>query len=158
MRSFFPIHLQKNERSVLPMKAEKPELLDRIMAYIEKQYSKPLTVKNIAEKFFISSSTVSHLFKQKIGVSFYQYVTQRRLIAGKLLIEKGIPMEDVAIQTGYQVYSCFYRAFKQEFGISPDSIKKCVAIILTKNSLLSHPKKKFPKPYGLGNYHVISEQ
>lgn len=113
-----------NERSVLPMKAEKPELLDRIMAYIEKQYSKPLTVKNIAEKFFISSSTVSHLFKQKIGVSFYQYVTQRRLIAGKLLIEKGIPMEDVAIQTGYQVYSCFYRAFKQEFGISPRQYRK----------------------------------
>ena len=112
------------ERSVRALKAEKPELLDRIMAYIEAQYSAPLSVSEIAKKFFVSSSTVSHLFKQKIGVSFYQYVTQRRLIAGKLLIEQGQPMEAAAAQTGFSTYSGFYRAFKQEFGISPRQYRK----------------------------------
>ena len=49
----------------------------------------------------------------------YRYVTQRRLIAGKTLIEKGLLMENEALQTGFRDHSGFYRAFKQEYGISP---------------------------------------
>ena len=52
-------------------------------------------------------------------MSLHRYVTQRRLIAGKTLIEKGGALEQVALQTGFRDYSGFYRAFKQEFGISP---------------------------------------
>ena len=59
------------------------------------------------------------LFKQKMGVSVYRYITQRRLIAAKSLIEQGQPLEDVALKVGFSDYSSFYRAFKQEFGISP---------------------------------------
>jgi len=112
------------EQSVHALEAEKPELLDQIMAYIETHYSAPLSVAEVAGTFFVSSSTVSHLFKQKIGVGFYRYVTQRRLIAGKLLIEQGIPIESVAARIGFQAYSGFYRAFKQEFGISPRQYRK----------------------------------
>lgn len=114
-------------RSAKPLKAETPELLDRIMAYIEERYSLPLSVGDVAKEFYVSGSTVSHLFKQKIGVSFYQYVTQRRLIAGKTLIEGGVPMETVAVQTGFQAYSGFYRAFKQAYGISPRQYRKICA-------------------------------
>ena len=37
----------------------------------------------------------------------------------EILIEKGLLMENVAQQTGFGDYSGFYRAFKQEYGISP---------------------------------------
>ena len=107
------------DRQTLPLKAEQPELLDQIMAYIEKNYHHSITIDALAKGFFVSSSTVSHLFKQTMGVSFYRYVTQRRLIAAKSLIEKGVLLEEVAAQTGFQDYSSFYRAFKNEYGISP---------------------------------------
>ena len=101
------------------LQAEKPELLDRIMAYVEKNYASTITIGDLAKTFFVSSSTVSHHFKQKLGVSFYRYVTQRRLIAAKSLIEKGHRLEEVATLTGFADYSGFYRSFRQEFGISP---------------------------------------
>ena len=107
------------ERSTHTLEAEKPELLDRIMAYVEENYANPITIGDLSKRFFVSSSTISHLFKQKMGVSFYRYVSQRRLIAAKTLIERGILLEDVALQTGFQDYSGFYRAFRQEYGISP---------------------------------------
>lgn len=107
------------ERSASPMKAEKPELLDEVTAYIEKYYAERITVSELAHKFYVSDSTLSHLFKQKMGLSIYHYVTQRRLISAKNLISKGISLEQVATQVGFADYSTFYRAFKQEFGISP---------------------------------------
>ena len=100
-------------------KSEKPELLDRITSFVEDNYAGSITIDQLAKRFFVSGSTISHLFKQKLGVSFHRYVTQRRLIAAKTLIEKGLLLESVAAQTGFSDYSGFYRAFKQEYGISP---------------------------------------
>ena len=101
------------------LQAEKPELLDKVTAYIEKHYAERITVSDLAHKFYVSSSTISHLFKQKMGLSIYHYVTQRRLISAKNLISEGVPLEQVATRVGFSDYSAFYRAFKQEYGISP---------------------------------------
>jgi len=107
------------ERSAGFLKAEKRELLDEITAFIEENYARHMTLSDYAKHFYVSDSTVSHLFKQKMGVSLYRYVTQRRLIAAKNLILDSAPLETVAEQVGFSDYSSFYRAFKGEFGISP---------------------------------------
>ena len=107
------------ETSTVQLKAEKPELLDKVMAYIEANLAKRITLEETARHFYISVSTVTQLFRQKMGTSFYRCVTQRRLIAAKQLISEGISLESVAEQTGFSDYSAFYRAFKKEFGISP---------------------------------------
>ena len=107
------------ERSAGAMKAEKPELQDRITAYIEQHYATHITVDELARQFYVSNSTISHMFKQKMGVSLYRYITQRRLIAAKSLIGQKVPLEEISQKVGFSDYSTFYRAFKQEFGISP---------------------------------------
>jgi AraC-like DNA-binding protein len=107
-----------------PMEAEKPDLLDQILAYIEVHISDKITLAATAHHFFISESTISQTFRKKMGISFYQCVTQTRLIASKALIEKNIALETVAEQVGFNDYSSFYRAFKQEYGISPRQYRK----------------------------------
>ena len=111
-------------RSAKPLRAEKPELLDRITAYVEMNYHRPIVIADLSKRFYVSASTISHLFKQKLGVSFYRYITQRRLIAAKSLIETGELLENVAAKTGFLDYSGFYRAFKHEYGISPSEYRK----------------------------------
>lgn len=106
-------------RTTRALNAEQPELLDRIATYVEKHYAQPFTIGELAKQFFVSSSTISHLFKQKMGVSFHRYLMQRRLIDAKTRIENGQRLEEVAAQTGFSDYSGFYRAFRQELGISP---------------------------------------
>ena len=107
------------DRSTVPVKAEKPDLLDRAMAYIEQNLAQKITLSQIAQYFYVSESTVSQTFRKKAGVSFYRVVTQRRLIAAKQHILEGRGLESVAELCGFTDYSAFYRAFKQEFGISP---------------------------------------
>ncbi|MDO5152035.1 MAG: helix-turn-helix domain-containing protein [Eubacteriales bacterium] len=107
-----------------PLKAEKPELLDQVLAYIEQHLSEKITLADVARHFFISESTITQTFRKKMGISFYRCVIQWRLIAAKALIEKGHPMDAVAEQVGFSDYSSFFRAFKQEYGISPRQYRK----------------------------------
>ena len=111
-------------RSAEPLQAEKPELPDRVMAYVEENLEKKLTLAEVAHHFYVSESTIAQNFRKKLGVSFYRYVTQRRLISSKVLIEQGMHLETVSEQVGFADYSTFYRAFKQEYGISPRQYRK----------------------------------
>lgn len=107
-----------------PMVAEKPELLDDLLAYIESHMAEKITLADTAHHFFISESTISQTFRKKMGISFYQCVTQKRLIAAKALIEQNFALEAVSEKVGFNDYSSFYRAFKQEYGISPRQYRK----------------------------------
>lgn len=112
------------DRSAAPLKAEKPELLDKALAYIEAHLAEKITLSDIAKHLWVSQSTITQTFRNKLGVSFYRCVTQRRLIAAKTLILEGAPLEGVGQKVGYSDYSSFYRAFKQEFGIAPRQFRK----------------------------------
>ena len=112
------------EHSAMLMKAEKPELLDRVLGYIEENYSKKVTLAETAKWFYVSESTVSQTFREKMGVSFYRCVTQRRLIAAKAQIQAGENLEHIGQQVGFADYSTFYRAFRKEYGISPRQYRK----------------------------------
>lgn len=101
------------------VKTEKQELLTAIISYVENNLSEKITLEDVANRFFVSSSTVTHLFTKKINISFYKYVMQRRLWKAQNLIREGMAMEKIAANVGFGDYSAFYRAFRQEFGMSP---------------------------------------
>ena len=107
------------ERTASVLKAEKPDLLNEVMNYIELHLNEKITLEETARHFYVSVSTITQLFRQKMGTSFYRCVTQRRLIAAKVRIGNGEALEDVSHAVGFADYSTFYRAFKKEYGITP---------------------------------------
>ena len=115
----------------LSLSAQPPELLDRAMAYIEDNLSAKITLSDTARHLYVSESTVSQTFRNKMGVSFHQCLTQRRLIAAKELIQKNVRLEEVGQRVGFPDYSTFYRAFKKEFGISPRQYRKLQEDVLS---------------------------
>lgn len=117
----FIAHLKRafQDPGALAIMAEKPDLLERVLAYIEDNLAEKMTLADTARHFFVSESTISQIFRRQMGVSFYRCVTQRRLIAAKRLILEHHSLEAVAARTGFSEYSAFYRAFRQEYGISP---------------------------------------
>ena len=106
------------------LKAEKQDLLAQVLEYIDANLSKKLTLADTAKHFFVSESTISQTFRKQMDISFYHFVTQRRLIAAKMLILEGFHLDAVNEQVGFSDYSTFYRAFKQEYGISPRQFRK----------------------------------
>ena len=107
-----------------PLMAEKPELMDQVLTFVEDHLAEKITLAEIVRHFFVSESTITQTFRKKMGISFYRYVTQRRLIASKNMIESGIPLEAVSEKVGFSDYSSFFRAFKQEYGIGPRQYRR----------------------------------
>ena len=89
------------------------------MVWLETNLHRRITLEDIARELYVSKSTLSQTFHQKLGISVHRYLTQRRLIAAKTLILEGWSLENIGIQVGFSDYSTFYRAFRQEYGISP---------------------------------------
>ena len=120
------VHLmraRKNEVALSPPE-EKMELLDELLLYIEKHMSEKITLADTAHRFLVSESSISQLFRKRLKVSFYRFVTQRRLISAKTLILEGVPAEQAGAQVGFGDYSTFFRAFKREYGLSPTEYRK----------------------------------
>ena len=119
-------HLKRafEDAGTIPLQAEEPELLDRALAYVEAHLGEKITLEETARYLYVSESTVRQVFRRKMGISFHRCVTQRRLIAAKTLILDGVSLEAVGEQVGFADYSSFYRAFRQEYGISPRQYRK----------------------------------
>ena len=112
------------DRKSLHLKSEKPELLEKILIFIEINLSHNLSLEDTGKRFYVSRSTISNTFRKEMGISFYQYVTQRRLVSAKSMILENIPLEIIAEKSGFSDYSSFYRAFKGEYGISPRQFRE----------------------------------
>ena len=102
--------------------AENP-LLDQVISYIHGHYGERLSLQDTARRFFVSPSTVEHLFTQKLGWSFYRYVTKRRIIEAQNQIAAGVPIKTVSQVCGYGDYSNFYKAFTKEVGVPPSQYR-----------------------------------
>lgn len=115
--------VRANDKTLTPPTV-KQELLDRILFYVESEMAQKITLAETARRFLVSESTINQLFRKRMNVSFYHYVTQRRLIAAKSLLLSAVPAEHICTMVGFGDYSTFYRAFKQEYGISPAEYRR----------------------------------
>lgn len=118
------IDIQRVAMNISEPKPEEPRLLDQILNYIDLNLNNKLDLEQISHKFYVSSRTVSRLFRLQLNVSCSQFITQKRLIVAKNLISAGKPLEQIYNLVGFGDYSSFYRAFKREYGIYPSQYRK----------------------------------
>ncbi|MDD6484758.1 MAG: response regulator [Clostridiales bacterium] len=105
---------------------EKPERNDKnvyvfkIKEYIKHEYNRPITVEDVASNLNISSYYLMHIFKEEMGITFNQYLTQVRISKAKEMLKSGqYKVYEVAEATGYKDASYFSYIFKKMTGVSP---------------------------------------
>ena len=78
-----------------------------------------MTLESICEKFYISKSQLNRRFKRVIGSTVWEYVTTKRLILAKELLQNGETPMTVYSKCGFNDYTSFFRAYKSRFFVSP---------------------------------------
>jgi len=104
----------------LRRKSQNTDLIDRIIEYIDCNYTRSdLCLTEVAEKFNMSETYLSQFFKDRKGINFIEYVEEIRMgNAKQLLAQTELPIHAISSRIGYSSSSTFCRAFKRINGIS----------------------------------------
>ncbi|MFD0693759.1 response regulator [Paenibacillus sp. GCM10027628] len=93
---------------------------------IARDYNAPgLSLAGVAKELFVSSTYLSTLFKQELGINFLDYVHQYRIERAKAMLQSGIhKIQTIAKHVGYFDEAHFTKTFKKWTGLSPSQYKK----------------------------------
>lgn len=95
------------------------KVVSDVVEYINENYNKPILLSNISNKFSLSESRLSHLFKQETGMSIHKFLMKKRLMHSKTFIRNGEHINVVYALVGFNDNTSFFRAFKKEYNITP---------------------------------------
>ena len=88
-------------------------------------HSTNLKIAEIAIVVGMSPYYFSRLFRQSMGLSPHEYLTQRRLEVAKQMLKKtNLPIVEIAADVGFNSQSHFITLFKQQVGTTPLKYRK----------------------------------
>jgi AraC family transcriptional regulator len=91
---------------------------------IERNHNRDLTLEDIATACGVTRYHLAHAFGQTTNLSVMQYMRGRRLTEAARALAQGAPdILDLALQSGYSSHEAFTRAFRQQFGAAPESVR-----------------------------------
>ena len=104
---------------------EHTECIDHVMDYIRKHINDPLDREVLAEVAGFSVPHFHRVFTSHVGESAASYVRRLRMErAGRKLRMGAVDITEVALAAGYETHAAFSKAFKQQFGISPNEFRR----------------------------------
>jgi AraC family transcriptional regulator len=92
--------------------------------FIENKLTGELSLQKIAQAVGVSNHHLARAFNSATGLSLMRYARARRLSeAAKALIIGTPSILTVALDVGYGSHEAFTRAFREQFGITPDRLR-----------------------------------
>jgi AraC-like DNA-binding protein len=98
--------------------------LNIVFSYIDEHYMDDITLEKVADVAGFSKFHFSRLFKQCSGQNFYDYLCFKRIKAAEmLLLEPGLSITEIALQSGFSSLSTFNRTFKKQKNCTPSEYR-----------------------------------
>ena len=88
-------------------------------AYLEEHSGEPVSLDRLGEVAGLSKYYLLRSFTKQKGISPYRYLETIRIAKARKLLERNVPMIEVALQTGFADQSHFSRFFKRLIGVTP---------------------------------------
>lgn len=96
-------------------------IIQQIIDKTEESFNDPeLSISTIAQELAYNEKYLSHLFKQKMGVGYTEYLRMYRINYAIMLLDNGIDsVKNIASLCGFSNPMYFSSVFKQAVGVSP---------------------------------------
>jgi len=101
-------------------------LTNKALWVIERNLGRSLTLSELADACGVSRFHLAHAFGESTGLSVMQYVRGRRLAEAAQALAAGHAADilDLALDSGYGSHEAFSRAFRAQFGVTPEMVRK----------------------------------
>ncbi len=96
--------------------------MNQVFRFIEENYHRPITLRDVAQAVGYSSAYLTNLMRQQTGKSLHRWLIERRMAqAIALLLKTEHTVSQIAETVGYQDVCHFSRYFRQFYGTSPQA-------------------------------------
>ncbi|MBR2992979.1 MAG: response regulator [Clostridiales bacterium] len=101
------------------------DIIDSALRYIDSHYTdEDISLDSVAIASNISANYLSALFSQKVGLSFVEYVTKKRMERARQLLRKTDKRSgEIAGEVGYKDPRYFSFVFKKKHGCTPSQYR-----------------------------------
>jgi len=100
-------------------------IIYQALKYIDKEYLKITSVKQVAETLSYSEYHLSHIFKEKMDITIKDYIMQKKMItATELLENSNMSISEIAEQLHFSSLHSFGVAFKRYIGMSASEFRQ----------------------------------
>ena len=93
--------------------------IKNILTYCSEKYTEPLNLDTLAKDLHLNKYYISHIFKERMGISFTDFVNGQRIEHACSMLEKDSDMTEIAFASGFSSIRTFNRAFSKYLGMSP---------------------------------------
>ncbi len=105
-------------------RANVPYPLSAILEEIGNRYREPLRMAEVAERYFISQSTLNRIFQTHLRISPHEYLENLRLARAKRMLASGADVTATALECGFSDCSHFIMLFRRRFNMTPGKYRK----------------------------------
>jgi AraC family transcriptional regulator len=100
------------------------QVIHEALDYIEDHIQAPIRLEDLSQHVYLSEFHFNRLFKTAVGLSPKQYILGRKMtLAQTRLKDSADSLIQIAYELGFEYPEVFSRAFKKQFGISPQSYR-----------------------------------
>ncbi|KAF3885439.1 MULTISPECIES: helix-turn-helix domain-containing protein [Nostocales] len=131
---FVRVHLEENKllaleenqkfNNISSLFPSIPRLYE-VFEFIELNYRKPISLKEVAQAVGYSSAYLTNLVRRLTGKTVNDWIILRRITeACSLLLKTDESVNQIAVQVGYQNINHFYSQFRDCHGTTPHAWRK----------------------------------
>ncbi len=116
---------QNNPSKTRPAPINRIKRLDGVFNFIQAEYAKPISLKQLAGIAYMSPTYFCHFFREVTGLSPIEYVLRYRIDKAKeLLISSGVTIAEIGYHVGFNSQSYFDRVFQRYTHSSPKNFRQ----------------------------------
>ncbi|AZS13314.1 GH39 family glycosyl hydrolase [Paenibacillus lutimineralis] len=122
MRYFSMVMTEEKQKNVKDYDYQR---LNRVLQFIDRNYSQKITLQSIADQEHLSLHYFSHFFSDKIGIPFQKYLTSVRLEkAVDALMNTNHSITQIALDCGFANVKLFNKYFKERYNSTPGAFRE----------------------------------
>ena len=100
-------------------------IIENAIWQVESNLRRPVSLEAIAELSGVTPSYLTRAFALATGHSLMRYARARRLSEAARILALGVPdILGLALDVGYGSHEAFTRAFRDHFGLTPESVRE----------------------------------
>jgi len=101
----------------------KSSAVERARTYIVQHVNRDLSLQEVADHVGMNAAYLSVLFKEETGETYIKFLTRYRMELAKMLLRKGLKVNEVSERVGYHTYRHFSEVFKKCTGTTPGQFR-----------------------------------